>query len=368
MKSWPVWIATARNAGILWAQSAGNQARRHWSGAWRDTDANNYHEFNLGPWDEGQTISLSAGQSIDVYLTWNDTWGASGNNYDLLLFNSTNVMVASSTDIQNGNDSPDEELSYTATVPGDYYLAIRKTAATGTPFFRLLSYTHEFQYQVAAGSLMEPADSINSLAVGAVPWSSPTTLETFSSQGPTTDGRVKPDLVAPDGVSSVAYGHSFYGTSASAPHVAGAALLVKQRYAAYTPAQIQSFFENNAVDLGAGGKDNLYGSGRLSLPALQPVEVYFKLDTDTAAGNQGHHLAPPDQVNRPVYPLHLSPHSSGNHFFLGEKRLNQVNIGPVTDNYLTLGDGLPRPEGHLFRVAGPDANNEELAARLAVPE
>ncbi len=111
-------------------------------------------------------------------------------------------------------------------------------------------------------------------------WNNPTVLEDFSSRGPSQDGRVKPDLVAPDGVSTATYGASngvaypsgtgFFGTSASAPHAAGAAALVKERHPSYTPAQIQAYLEERAIDLGAAGKDNLYGSGRLSLGALPP--------------------------------------------------------------------------------------------------
>ncbi len=132
--------------------------------------------------------------------------------------------------------------------------------------FHLYSYYHNLQYQTASGSYTIPADSPNAIAVGAVDYSTPTTLESFSSRGPTQDGRIKPDLVAPDGVSTATYGASaFHGTSASAPHTAGAAALVQDRYPSYTPAQIQSFLEGRAVGLGTAGKDNLYGSGRLDL-------------------------------------------------------------------------------------------------------
>ena len=63
-------------------------------------------------------------------------------------------------------------------------------------------------------------------------------LEPFSSQGPTIDGRVKPDLAAADRMSSFTYGSfdscggvgGFAGTSASSPTVAGMAALVKQLY------------------------------------------------------------------------------------------------------------------------------------------
>jgi hypothetical protein len=47
--------------------------------------------------------------------------------------------------------------------------------------------------------------------------------------------------------------------------VAGAAALVKGAFPAYSPAQIQSFLEGRATDMGAAGKDSLYGYGRLNL-------------------------------------------------------------------------------------------------------
>ena len=59
----------------------------------------------------------------------------------------------------------------------------------------------------------------------------------------------------------------FAGTSAAAPHVAGAAVLVKQAYPNYTPDQLQQFLEDNADDLGTVGKDNVYGAGLVHLPA-----------------------------------------------------------------------------------------------------
>jgi len=59
----------------------------------------------------------------------------------------------------------------------------------------------------------------------------------------------------------------FAGTSAAAPHVAGAVVLVKQAYPSYTPDQLQQFLEGNADDLGAAGKDNVYGAGVVRLPS-----------------------------------------------------------------------------------------------------
>ena len=48
---------------------------------------------------------------------------------------------------------------------------------------------------------------------------------------------------------------------AHASHVVGAAILAKQAYPNYTTDQLQQFLEDNADDLGAVGKDNVFGAG-----------------------------------------------------------------------------------------------------------
>jgi hypothetical protein len=113
-------------------------------------------------------------------------------------------------------------------------------------------------------------------------------VESFSSQGPTIDGRIKPDIAGPDGVSSGTYGSSpacngagFYGTSAAAPHVGGAAALVKQANPSFSPAQLQSFLVDRAVDLPPVGRDNGTGSGKLSM-GQPPVSLAIATETPTS--------------------------------------------------------------------------------------
>jgi len=94
----------------------------------------------------------------------------------------------------------------------------------------------------------------------------------FSSEGPTSDGRIKPDICAPSVVSNATYG-TFAGTSASAPHVAGAAGLLFEENPTRTDSVLRSILEFLTVDLGELGKDNVYGSGLLSLSLSTPVPV-----------------------------------------------------------------------------------------------
>ena len=61
-------------------------------------------------------------------------------------------------------------------------------------------------------SVTEPASSPAALAVGAACWQTGQ-LEDYSSLGPTIDGRPKPDLTAPDSVSTVTYGAAVSGSA-----------------------------------------------------------------------------------------------------------------------------------------------------------
>lgn len=122
-----------------------------------------------------------------------------------------------------------------------------------------------------------PADAFGALAVGAV--SADGTIASFSSRGPTADGRVKPDIVAM-GVSTRAAaltttvsGDSsiytfFSGTSASAPLATSAAALLLSARPELTPSQVFDALRNTADR--ATDPDNAYGWGLVNaVDALQ---------------------------------------------------------------------------------------------------
>ena len=80
-------------------------------------------------------------------------------------------------------------------------------------------------------------------------------------------GLLKPDLSAPTNVITTtgnnAYIYDFFGTSAAAPQVAGAAALLLAENPQLEPRHLAHLLESSALDLGAPGKDKLYGAGRL---------------------------------------------------------------------------------------------------------
>lgn len=261
--------ARARASNILWINAAGNHAQQHWEGAFRDADGDGWQEFK--PADENLYIKAPIGGLIQAFLTWDD-WPASNKDFDLYLFDSRENLLASSTNHQRGSEPPTEEIEFFAPQPGVYRLKIFARGRWPDMRLEIFSFNHTLDPAIAEGSIMAPADSENVLAVGAIDYRNWETgpQEPFSSQGPTSDGRIKPDLSAPDGVSNFT-STRFRGTSASAPHVAAAAALLLSQQPNLGVQKLQALLEQYAIDLGQPGKDNIYGAGRLELRLGRPL-------------------------------------------------------------------------------------------------
>lgn len=128
----------------------------------------------------------------------------------------------------------------------------------------------ELDYYNKAGSAAKPVvDSRNPglVAVGAVDPPTGTAIGYYSSQGPTNDNRIKPDVSAPSGFLSTMYGENFQGTSAAAPVAAGAGALLLSAGLANPGGGLAALVKHFATDLGATGPDNVFGHGKLLLPA-----------------------------------------------------------------------------------------------------
>ncbi|RMF94466.1 MAG: hypothetical protein D6741_12600, partial [Planctomycetota bacterium] len=116
----------------------------------------------------------------------------------------------------------------------------------------------------SVGTLTPPADAFDIIAVGAV--TSLGSIASFSSRGPTFDGRPKPEVVA-QGVStyaSSAAGDAAYtnvsGTSLSTPLVAGLCCLVLEANPCLTPQQVREAVMMTA-DRAANPDSTTYGHG-----------------------------------------------------------------------------------------------------------
>lgn len=147
----------------------------------------------------------------------------------------------------------------------------------------------------------------NTLVVGAT-YSDNETITCFSSFGPTDDGRVKPDVVAPGDqnenntcargleIKSTRWPGVKYmdmpGTSMAAPAVSGSALLLYQQFSqtfpgmTALPSTIKALLINTAKDLGNPGPDYKYGYGFINV--RKAVETILNGDLlEGAIINQG---------------------------------------------------------------------------------
>jgi subtilisin family serine protease len=248
----------ALDAGILWVNAAGNHAERHWLGLFRDENGDGWAEF--GHERDSLAVWAGFGGVIELVLVWDD-WPLTDQDYDLFLLNRKGEVVASSADVQRGDEPPRESLKYVVEEPGVYQLKVRSRRSTRPMKLRIFSLGHDITPATPYESIVAPADCTCVVAVGAVSlygWEEGV-VESFSALGPTTDGRIKPDIVGPDRV------RDFWGTSAAAPYVAGAAALLLSQHPDWSADELRDGLLNDAQDLGPAGMDVVSGAGRLQL-------------------------------------------------------------------------------------------------------
>ena len=171
----------------------------------------------------------------------------------------------------NEQDDIDCKPNFSCSAPWDKNLncSIDLSHASNWPYFTLLP---------------PGGTAKNTIVVGAT-YSDNQTVTCFSSFGPTDDGRVKPDIVAPGDQNEngtcgsgleikstwfpgVKY-REMAGTSMAAPAVSGSALLLYEQYKITwnqtpLPSTIKALLINTAKDLGKTGPDFKYGYGLIN--------------------------------------------------------------------------------------------------------
>ena len=329
--------------------STGNSADEHYLGTYTDsgvdgqtitgiTTAGHLHLFQrsgdttdilgLGA-QPYNLISLPTSGEVAIFLTWDDGFGASSNDYNLYLVRQSNgTVVARSTDTQSGTQDPLEFIDFTNSGDADLFrIVVQNVQDRATPKHlnlysfepecaqdgpRLLAAGHHerHNYNTASHSVSAQSDSggspVSVVSVGAICSASAaasavfagspapsescndrsnSTIQFYSSIGPTIDGRTKPDVSGIDGVLITGAGgfpRTFFGTSAAAPHIAGIAALVLQAapclggsaHGGLAPASarasLRSLIVDNADHLGSSTPNNTFGYGRAD--ALASVE------------------------------------------------------------------------------------------------
>jgi len=291
-------------------------------------------------------VALPTNGEIVIFLTWDDPTGGSRNNYDLYLVQEgTGRVVARSVDTQSGSQDPVEALDYVNAGARDRFhivvqnvqdqaqarnlnlFSFQPECASDGPLLLAAGHHERHNYNTATRSMAAQGDAggspVSVISVGAICSASPaaqgvfngspapdesckdtkhSTIEFFSSLGPTLDGRTKPDVSGIDGVSVSGAGSFpklFFGTSAAGPHLAATAALVLESApclldagtGALSPASargnVRNLLLNNAVKLGVGLPNNTFGYGRAdALSSVQHTLPGFSGgSTVTVSGN-----------------------------------------------------------------------------------
>jgi subtilisin family serine protease len=261
-----------------------------------------FYDFDPGPGvDVLQPIKLPAGSS-SLWLQWDDpffTTNGVDTDLDVYLFNAATGSLES----WNINDSTLSQSPLTSlsnfnstgeTADYELLIALRPgTQAPGRikyqPFAGLPPGEKVVQeYATNSPTIWGHQGAVNSFTVAATDYFAQDEPAFFTSAGPveilfnpdgtrkaTPEIRQKPTAAAVQGTNTSFFGGldpltrdpegdgfpNFPGTSASAPHAAAIAALVKQANPNFTPQQIYDRLTSTAKDIGAPGYDNLTGYG-----------------------------------------------------------------------------------------------------------
>ena len=261
-------VATAIKGGLVWVAAAGNEGGGHqWRGPWSDADGDGWLEFSSD--DQGNGFYAQGGTLVALELDWN---GYPATAVDLDLHLCANQFgacqgLAASQGLQSGTQSPIEAIWWDVAKSGTYFLRVfAKTTPPPGLALRLVGQgTGPLQHHTKAGTVVDPAACPQAIAVGAAEvntWNS-NSIADYSARGPTYDGRVKPELLAPTAVQVSVTPELFEGTSAATPHAAGAlaVLLGSGLDIDQAIAELLGQTDNHGLTL----PDNLRGHGWLQL-------------------------------------------------------------------------------------------------------
>lgn len=271
----------AVDAGVVFVSAAGNDGQGHYqavldipAGCPTSIVRECLHRFASD--DTSQSFTLEEGESLQVYLQWDNPFDNATDDLDLYLMDGSSELAKSDRN-QLLTKQPFEFVSYTnssgATQQVDVVVDAYALDSGTTPEVEMLFIAFdEPEYLVSADSIYGHPGMPGVLGIGAVDASSADTasitIRSYSSQGPVTIGypapetRNKPDLVATDCVETSTPGFKiFCGTSAAAPHIAGLAALLLEHEPSADPDRIRTLLEESAIDAGEPGFDLIYGAG-----------------------------------------------------------------------------------------------------------
>lgn len=262
-------------AGILMVTSAGNYAEEHHWGWFEDDDLDGVHDF---PDQASQALPVYWGTgSHRVNLIWDDFQNCGDTDLDLYVYDEDGNLVGRSREVQapdreDGQEcQPVERATVRADEEGWYYLVVHRAGGSPNTRFDIMARSGEVWMGRRDRSITDPGNHPSVLTVGAVRVDGYRVngAESFSSVGPTHDDLPKPELAAPNGVTTAAYGaRGFFGTSAATPIVAGALAVVMSEDPRRSAWDAAALVRDSALlyEPTDAPHDDALGAGRVVLP------------------------------------------------------------------------------------------------------
>lgn len=288
-------VESATSRGVVWVNAAGNQGvDAYYRGPAKDSNGNGVIEFGPGA-DEFLRID---GCVVLGGLRWHTDWDvppSQRQDYDLYVYSAPTTDGTPVVDLdaptfvsdldQRGRFGPAQDPLEGAgaellcpPVGHSHYVRVERFAGPPDPddVLELLVYAVAGTASVEYVSSVTPAShsattpvvdsrSRSLLAVGATTTPGGTEIAAYSNRGPTNDGRLKPEMVAPACLASSIYTPCFAGTSAAAPLVAGAGALLLQAGMAAPGRPLAAALKHRTLDLPPAGPDLSSGWGVLRL-------------------------------------------------------------------------------------------------------
>jgi subtilisin family serine protease len=248
------------------------------------------HDFVFGDGNTQNELGDDPSQHNHGTLTWSTLGGqADGNLYgpaygaDFILAKTEDIR--SETQVEEDNwmaavewaDSIGADVISSSLAYSDWYVyanfdgdqAVTTIAADMAAEMGIVVCNSASNSGPSAGTIAAPADADSIVTVGAV--TSLGTIASFSSRGPTFDGRIKPEVCA-QGVQTTCAspsGTTGYttasGTSLSCPLVGGCAAVLLSAHPDWTPMQVREALMMTASQ--SATPDNNYGWGIVDLLA-----------------------------------------------------------------------------------------------------
>ena len=355
---------------ILWVNSAGNSADNTWFGDHSDPDGDRVIGFD-GRNDEIIDLTIVACRGRLALLRWEDSWNAANTDLDLVLYHietGTPIFVSDFEQSGVSGQIPLEGIRLFYPFDTDELgLGIVYHGGPVPDWIQLeVRGAGSMEHSTASYSITNPAESANAgmLAVGATHYWDTHTIADYSSQGPTPDGREKPDIVGTACGETASYEVIisdrfdnnpcwFPGTSQAAPHVAGLAALVRQRFPEFTAEQTADYLKRYAEQREAPHPNTTWGYGFAVLPA-----------PDGAAAECTQELPPGGTVEGTWSPACPSEERSGSYAqyytFETEEESSEVTItleSTEADTYLYLREGDSRSGTFLYENDDIESGN-----------